>query len=165
MTRRTARAARRANCRGTASIEAALAILLVLLPTCLGVIGLGMAATAADRLDRALQAGVFYAWANPGTPSGWGSVGSASLAGARTAALTAYGSGRPDATVTTSAQFYCVSNGFTPVTPAVSATAACPAGQTLATYVTVVASASVLPPGLPVAPAIALSVTGTVRVQ
>ena len=150
---------------GVASIEAALGIALVLLPLCLGVIGLGMALVTADRLDRALQAAAFYAWANAGTPSGWGSQGSTSLAGARNAALAAYGAGAPAATVTASVAFYCVSGGYTQMPPAVSAATACQAGQSLATYLTVAATASVMPPGMPLAPAIPLTVRGTVRVQ
>ncbi|HVC61983.1 MAG TPA: hypothetical protein VND19_16680 [Acetobacteraceae bacterium] len=150
---------------GVASIEAALGIALVLVPLCLGVIGLGMALEVVDRLDRALQAAAFYAWANPGTPAGWGSADSASLAGARGAALSAYGDAGPSPTVTAAVVFYCVSGGYIPVQPAVSYATTCATGLSLAAYLTVAASTSVTPPGLPVAPAIPLSVTGTVRVQ
>ncbi|HTW71077.1 MAG TPA: hypothetical protein VME47_14400 [Acetobacteraceae bacterium] len=155
----------RAGRRGVVSIEAALAIALVLLPACLGVIGLGMALTAANRLDRAVQAAVFYAWANQGTATGWGSVGSTSLAGAQNAAVASYGTAAPTATITTSVAFYCVTGGYAQVPPAVTDTTACPAGESLAAYLTVAASASVTPPGMPSATAIPLSVTGTVRVQ
>jgi Flp pilus assembly protein TadG len=148
---------------GVASIEAALGIALVLLPLCLGVIGLGMALVTANRLDCALQAAVFYAWANPGTPTGWGSVGSASVTAARNAAVAAYGSSAPSATITVSVAFDCVSSGYLKTQPPTGYT--CPAGQSVATYLTVTASTSVAPPGMPVAPAIPLSVTGTARVQ
>lgn len=150
---------------GVASIEAALGIALVLIPLCLGVIGLGMALVTADQLDRALQAAAFYAWANPGTASGWGSTGSASLAAARSAALIAYGTAGPTPTVTASAAFYCVTAGYAQVQPAVSYTTTCPSGDSLAIYLTVAASASVAPPGMPTAAIIPLSVAGTVRVQ
>ena len=156
---------RAAGQRGFASVEAALAIALVLLPVCLGVIGLGMALTAADRLDRAVQAAAYYAWANQGTAAGWGSVGSASLTGAQNAAVAAYGTAAPAATITASVAFYCVTGGYTRVPPAVTDTTACPAGEALATYLTVVASTTVTPPGMPTAPAIPVSVSGTVRVQ
>ena len=154
-----------ADRRGVVSIEAALAIALVLLPVCLGVIGLGMALTAADRLDRAVQAAAFYAWANQGTATAWGSAGSASLAAAQSAAVASYGTAAPTATIATSVAFYCVSSGYAQVQPAVTDTTACSSGETLATYLTVAASASVTPPGMPSATAIPLSVTGTVRVQ
>ncbi|HUB14312.1 MAG TPA: hypothetical protein VMB34_20340 [Acetobacteraceae bacterium] len=151
--------------RGVVSVEAALAIALVLIPLCLGVIGLGMAMTVAVRLDRAVQAAVYYAWANQGTALAWGSVGSTSLAGAQNAAVAAYGTVEPAATITASVGFYCVSGGYVPVQPAVTNTTACPAGESLATYLTIATSTSVTPPGMPNATAIPLSVTGTVRVQ
>jgi len=151
--------------RGVVSVEAALGIALVLIPVCLGVIGLGKALIAAGQMDRAVQAAVFYAWANQGTPAGWGSAGSTSLAAARNAAIAAYGAAAPAATITTSVAFYCVSRGYAQVPPAVTDTTACPAGESLATYLTVAASASVTPPGMPSAAAIPLSVTSTVRVQ
>lgn len=151
--------------RGVASIEAAFGISLVLIPVCLGVIGLGLALTTAERLDSAVQAATFYAWANQGTPSGWGSAGSASLAGAQSAAVAAYGTGGPGATITTSVAFYCVASGYSRVAPAVTDTTACPAGELLAVYLTISASASVTPPGMPSATVIPLSVSGTVRVE
>ena len=158
------RRAARGN-RGIASIEAALAISLVLVPVCLGVIELGVALAAVERLDSAVQAAAFYAWANQGTPSGWGSLGSASLAGAQSAAAAAYGTSGPAATITASVAFYCVANGYSQVQPAVTDATACPAGESLAVYLTTAASTSVSVPGMAHTTVIPLSVSGTVRVQ
>lgn len=150
---------------GVVSVEAALAIALVLLPACLGVIGLGMALTAADRLDHAVQSAAYYAWANQGSATDWGSAGSSSLAGAQNAAVAAYGTAAPAATIAVSVAFYCVTDGYEPVAPAVTDTTACPSGEALATYLTIAASTSVTPPGLPSAATIPLAVNGTVRVR
>jgi len=155
----------RGACGGVVSIEAALAISLVLMPMCLGTIGLGMALTAAARLDHAIQAAAFYAWANQGTAPSWGAANSATLAGAQSAAVAAYGTAAPAATITTAVAFYCVTSGYVQMPPAVTDTTACPAGESLATYLTIAASTSVTPPGMPDATAIPLSVTATVRVQ
>ncbi len=151
--------------RGVAAVEAALAIALVLIPLCLGAIGLGMALVTVNRLDRALQAAIFYAWANPGSAADWGEADSANLAATRAAAETAYGAAMPGATIDTAVAFYCVSGGYTQVPPAIAYNAACQAGQSIATYLTVIARASVVPPGVPLAAAIPLTVTGTVRVR
>jgi hypothetical protein len=149
--------------RGVASLEAALAISVVLVPFCFGVIGLDQAMVAATRLDRALQAAVFYAWANPGTPAGWGSTGSSSVTGANNAAVAAYGTRAPSATFTVTVAFECVSAGYLQTQPPTNYT--CPAGQSVATYLTLTAHTSVTPPGVPQAASIPLSVTGTARVQ
>jgi Flp pilus assembly protein TadG len=163
----TARLLHRTRCgaqrRGTASIEAALGIALVLIPLVLGVSGVGMALMTANRLDQALQAAVFYAWANPGTPAAWSAQGSSAAAAAGTA-LAAYGAATPAATVTASVAYYCVSGGYTQVPPAVTSTTTCPSGQSLATYLTVTATASVISLGAPLPAVIPLVVSGTVRV-
>lgn len=151
------------NRRGVAGLEAALGVALVFIPLSFGVIGLGMALVTANRLDCALQAVVFYAWANPGTPAGWGAQGSTSVTAARNAAVAAYGSSAPIATITVAASFECVSSGYLQTGPPNNYT--CPAGQSVATYLTTTASASVSPPGMPSVAAIPLSVTGTARVQ
>jgi Flp pilus assembly protein TadG len=160
--RRSLRAWNARHRGGVASVEAALGISLVFIPLLLGIIGLGMALVTANRLDDALQAAVFYAWANPGTASAWGSAGSTSVTGAQAAAAAAYGAGTPAATITVSVAFNCVSSGYLPTQPASNYT--CPTGQSVATYITTTAHASVTPPGL-MFPAIPLTVSGTARVQ
>jgi len=156
---------RRRGRRGVATVEAALAFSLVLIPLCLSVIGIGMALATANRLDRAIQAGLFHAWANPGTPSAWGGPGSTLASQARAQAVTAYGPAAPAASISATPTFNCVTAGYIKVPPPVAYNAACAVGDTLATYLTLTATASISPPGFPGSVAIPLSVSATVRVQ
>jgi hypothetical protein len=107
-------------------------------------------------LDRALQAAVLYVANNP---TGFTS------AGISTAANTAYGSGAT-LSVASSTACKCVSSGYNPVST-VSCAGSCSSGQTVASYVTITASASfTLPVSIPtLASPLAASVSGTVRTQ
>lgn len=149
------------NRRGTATIEAAMALAFIIVPLCLGTADLALAITTANRIDRALQAALFYIWANPG---------SATASGVQTAAAASWSGDTPSLTVSVSTACACVSGGYQPagsVACTGTGTSTCPAGQTLASYTTVTASTSVtLPfplPGLP--SAYAPNVSATVRTQ
>ncbi len=142
------------------SVEAALALALVVLPLLLGLFDLGTALTVRLRVDRALQAGLFGAWGVSGASSS--QIASAAVAGA--------GSGSPAVTAAASVACYCLPptgtvQGASPTdcdddTP-------CPAGQVLGDWASVTASASVtLPVPLPgVASPLVLSASGTARIQ
>ncbi|GAN76612.1 hypothetical protein [Acidisphaera rubrifaciens] len=145
------------NRRGTATVEAAMALAFIIVPLCLGTADLALAVTTANRIDRALEAALFYLWANPGT---------ATAAGALAAADASWGTTTPALTVTVSTACGCVSGGYQPA-GSVACTGTCPAGETLAGYTTVIASTSVtLPFPLPgLASAYAPSVAATVRTQ
>ena len=152
------------NRRGTATIEAAMALAFIIVPLCLGTADLALAVTTANRIDRALEAALFYLWANPGN---------ATAGGVQSAAAASWGGNTPPLTVGMSIACSCVSGGYQPAgsvaCPAAGGTGAgsCPAGQTLATYATVTAATTVtLPFPLPGMPsAYAPSVSATVRTQ
>ena len=143
--------------RGSASVEAALSIALVLMPLTLGMIDFGEAIDQTSRLDRAYDAALYYAWANPGN------VNTANL---QSAAKAAYGSASPTLTVNASAACWCVTGGYTKAA-AVACTATCPSGQSLASYLTISTAVQfTLPADFPgVASPMSLAVQGTVRTQ
>ena len=156
MTRRAA--SRRLRGRGGfAATEAALAIGLVLIPLSLAVMAYGAVLAADVRLDRALQAAVFYVWNNP---TGFTSTG------IQNAATAGYGTASPTLTVTSSTACSCVSNGYNPVST-VSCTGTCPSGQQVADYLTITASASfTLPVTLSyLASPLPRSLSGTIRTK
>ncbi len=143
--------------RGSASVEAALSIALVLLPLTFGMIDFGEAITQASRLDRAYDAALYYVWANPG------SITTANL---QAAAQAAYGSATPPLTVNAGTACWCVTAGYTKA-GAVASTATCPSGQSIASYVTIATSIRFpLPAAFPgLASPVSLAVQGTVRSQ
>lgn len=145
------------NRRGTATVEAAMALAFVIVPLCLGAADLALSVTTANRIDRALQAALFYIWANPGT---------ATAAGAQAAAGASWGTTTPALALQVSTSCGCVSGGYQPA-GSIACTGTCPAGETLATYTTVTASTNVtLPFPLPGLPATyAPSVMATVRTR
>jgi hypothetical protein len=152
----------RKNRRGAAAIEAALVIGLVLVPLCLGVAAYGLVLVDTARLDRALQAGLFYVWSNPTgfTTPGLQTAAAAGYDG------TSYATASPALTVGAATACKCVSSGYSPVS-AVSCTGSCPSGQTVATYVTVAASATFTLPIVVrslISP-LTQSVSGTVRTE
>ena len=59
-----------ADTRAVVSVEAALALALVMLPLLLGLFDLGTALTVRLRVDRAVQAGLFGAWGVAGASAG-----------------------------------------------------------------------------------------------
>ena len=129
--------------RGVAGVEAALAIGLLLLPLSLGMMDLGTEIAATARLDRALQAATFYAWAYPGAFT---------TAALQNAAKTGYGPASPPVTVNASTACSCVTALYS-ATGAVACNGACPAGQQVAGYTTITASISLpLPASLPAWP-------------
>ena len=150
MTRRTDRI-------GSASVEAALAISLVLIPLCLGMVDMAATLAVTARLDRALQAAVYYVWANPT---------SLSASNIQQAANAAYGSASPTLSVSTSTACSCVLKSYQPVS-SISCSNTCPSGQTRASYMTISASTSYpLPAPLPwLTSPQNLSFQGTVRTQ
>jgi Flp pilus assembly protein TadG len=151
--------------RGVAATEAALAISLILMPLILGVIDYGALLAAEARLDRALQAAVYYVWNNP-TSFTTAGISSAGTAGISSAANAGFGGASPTLTVTSTMACSCVSSGYSPVST-VSCSGSCTSGQTVAAYVTITASASFT---LPVAVSylaspLSRSVSGTIRTQ
>jgi Flp pilus assembly protein TadG len=147
----------RSDRRGSAGVEAALAVSLVLVPLSLGMADMGATLATSTRLDRALQSALFHVWANPG------SYTSSSISQAASAS---YGSVGPTLSVTSSTACSCVSSSYNPIA-SVACTASCPTGQTRATYLTIGASTSyTLPAPIPgVTSPRPLSVQGTIRVQ
>jgi hypothetical protein len=143
--------------RGSASVEAALAVSLVLVPLSLGMADMGATLATSTRLDRALQSAVFHVWANPT------SYTAASIAQAANAS---YGSAGPTLNLTSSTACSCVASSYNPMS-SVACTGSCPTGQTRATYLTIGASTSyALPAPIPgLSSPRALSVQGTIRVQ
>ena len=155
-TPRTPRATPRAT-RGSASVEAALTIALVMIPLTLGMIDYGEAISETARLDRAYQAAIYNIWANPG---------SYTASTIQSAAQAAYGSTSPSLSISTTTACYCVTSGYIKGS-AVSCTATCSGGQILAAYQTVAASTRfALPAAFPgVTSPMPLTVAGTVRVK
>lgn len=143
--------------RGSASVEAALAVSLLLVPLALGMADIGAILSTSTRLDRALQSAIFHVWANPTSYTGT-SISQAASA--------SYGTAAPTLSVTSSTSCSCVSSSYSPVAT-VACTGACPTGQTRATYLTIGASTSfTLPAPLPGLPSPSpLSAQGTIRIQ
>ena len=147
-----------ADRRAVASVEAALALALVLLPLLLGLFDLGTALTTRVRLDRAVQAGLFYAWGTSG-------AGTAAIA---QAAVAGYGGGKPTLTASAGMACYCLApTGTRASGTAVACTDSCPSGEVLGVWLTLTATAPVvLPFPLPgVASPLTLAATSTVRSQ
>ena len=142
---------------GSATVEAALAISLVLLPLTLGMIDFGEAIAETARLDRAYDAALYYIWANPG------SVTAATI---QQAAQSAYGTAAPTLSVSASTACWCVSASYVKA-GAATCTATCPTGQTLAAYLTLSTTAQFpLPTPFPgLASPMNLAVQGTVRTR
>ncbi|MDE2580749.1 MAG: pilus assembly protein [Rhodospirillales bacterium] len=144
--------------RGAASIEAALALALVVLPMLLGLFDLGTALTLRLRVDRALQAGMFAAWALSGP----------SAAQIVPAAVAGGGSFGP--AISAQVGFSCdclpATGTLAQATP-VACTDACPSDQVAGEWMSLTTRGSAsLPfplPGL-VSPLV-LSATATVRMQ
>jgi Flp pilus assembly protein TadG len=150
---------------GVAATEAALAISLVLVPLALGVIDVSLAIVDTARLDRALQAAVFYVWNNP-TSFNVNPLPTATTSALSTAATNGYGSNSPTLTVSAATACMCVSSGYIQGA-AVSCTGSCSAGQTVAMYATITVSATfTLPVTLPyVGSSVAQSLSGVIRTQ
>lgn len=147
-----------ADRRGVVSVEAALALALVVLPLLFGMFDLGSALTTRLRVDRALQAGLFGAWGIAGASTT--QVAQAAVAGA--------GTGSPAVSATAAIACYCLSPTATVQgASAVACTATCPAGDVLGDWLSLTTSAPAslaFPiPGL--AAALPLSATATVRIQ
>jgi len=146
---------------GVAAVEAAIVISLVLAPLCMGVAAYAMVIADTVKLDRALQAAMFYVWNNPTgfTTSG---VQTAAAAGYDN---TSFPNTSPTLTVTTTSVCYCVSTSDVKGS-SVSCTGTCTSG-TVGTYVTVTASATFTLQLVVQAltSSVTQSVTGTVRTQ
>jgi Flp pilus assembly protein TadG len=151
------RCAWRLGRRGSASVEAALAVSLVLIPLALGTADVGATLATASHLDRALQSAIFHVWANPS---------SYTAASITQAASASYGTTAPTLSVSSSKACSCVTSFYNPVA-GIACTASCPTGQTRAVYLTIGVSTSyTLPAPIPgLASPRPLSVQGTVRVQ
>lgn len=155
---RATAAALRRDRRGVVAIEAAIVLALVLLPVTLGLFDLGAALTTRLRVDRALQAGLFAAWAMTGP----------SAAALTQAASAGAGSGANPVSARASFAWFCLSpTGTMASGTAASGTATCPDGQVLGEWVRLTASATVaLPFPLPGMPSfLPISAAGTSRVQ
>jgi len=130
---------------------------LVLVLLCVGAVNVGETEAAAARLDRALQAALYYVWTNPTTFN---------ALEIQSAATAAYGASSPSLTVSSSTSCSCVTSGYKPAS-SVSCTGNCSTGQTMASYVKIVLSTTYsVPasyPGLPSSES--LSVSGTARYQ
>jgi TadE-like protein len=143
---------------GSVSVEAALALGLILVPLLLGVVDLGDGIIVHMRLDRAVQAALFYAWGTAGP----------STSGVQSAAQSGYGGSSPALSATAGIACYCIApTGTRQSGTAEPCSGTCSAGQTLGSWVTVNASASVsLPFPLPGwGSSLALSSTATARIQ
>jgi TadE-like protein len=143
---------------GSVSVEAALALGLILVPLLLGVVDLGDSMIVHMRMDRAVQAALFYAWGTSGP----------STSAIQSAAESGYGASSPALTATAGFACYCIApTGTRASGTAESCSGTCANGQTLGSWVTVNASASLtLPLPLPgVGSSMALSSTATARIQ
>jgi Flp pilus assembly protein TadG len=143
--------------RGVAATEAAFATSLVLIPLSLIAIAYGAALADGARLDRALQAAIYYVWNNP---TGF------TTNGITNAAQAAFGTAAPTLTVNASSACSCVSSGYS-IVSSVACNGSCPNNETVATYLTITASASFT---LPVtvsylASPLSQSVSGTIRTK
>jgi len=144
--------------RAAVSVEAALALGLVMVPLLVALVDFGFALTVRMHLDRAVQAGLFYAWGTTG----------ASVSAIQSASVAGYGAHSPTATAAATEACYCINPAGTRAGGTVaSCTATCGSGLQLATWLTVQATATVaLPAPLPlVGSALSLSSTATARVQ
>ncbi len=150
-----------ADTRAVVSVEAALALALVMLPLLLGLFDLGTALTVRLRVDRAVQAGLFGAWGVAGASAG--QIAQAAQAGG--------GSGSPAVSASASLACYCLppTGTLQDASPVEcdDDEGECPSGQVLGDWATVTARASVsLPFPLPwVSSPLQLGATGTARVQ
>jgi Flp pilus assembly protein TadG len=146
--------------RGVVAIEAAIALALVVVPTVLTLFDLGGVLETRLRVDRALQAGMFAAWAISGATAG--QITQAAAAGAGNT------SAGPSVSATASFSYLCLAptGTYGSGSPA-SAGTACPSGQVLGEWVTIATSAAVsLPFPLPgVASPMTLTATGRTRIQ
>jgi hypothetical protein len=114
------------------------------------------------RLEEAVRNAVFFAYSS--------AANAASVSGIENAATSGYGSGGPALTVASpSFAYYCIAPNGTEATGTAetSASASCPSGQSLATWLTVSVSATV---SLPVSTApfpesVPLGAAATVRVN
>ncbi len=146
--------------RGVVSIEAAIVLALVVLPTVLGLFDLGSALTTRLRVDRALQAGLFAAWGISGASTS--QLAQAAVAGAGNS------NGGPAVSATASLACICLSpTGTETQGAAASCTGTCGSGLVLGQWATLTTTAAVtLPFPLPgVASPMILTATGTARVQ
>jgi len=143
---------------GSVSVEAALALGVILVPLLLGVVDLGDGIIVRMRLDRAVQAALFYAWGTPGP----------SNSAVQSAAQSGYGASSPALAATAGIACYCIAPTGTRQGGTVeSCSGTCTAGETLGTWVTIDASTSLsLPFPLPGwGSSLVLSSTATARIQ
>ncbi len=146
--------------RGVVAIEAAIALALVVVPTVLALFDLGGLLETRLRVDRALQAGMFAAWAISGASAS--QITGAAVAGAGNA------NGSPTVSATASFTYLCLAPTGTYASGSAAASGtACPSGQVLGEWAAITASAAVtLAFPLPgVASPMTLTATGLTRVQ
>jgi Flp pilus assembly protein TadG len=146
---------------GVVSVELALLASLVLVPMTLGAIDAGQLVMSRARLDQALHAALFYAWANGGAVT---------VANVQTIAGSGYGNSSPQPTVTATITQYCIvpATGYPATgTPQQPSNGSCQSGQVVETYLAVNASVIVtLPFTLPFFTSpVTLSVSGRARIQ
>jgi Flp pilus assembly protein TadG len=144
--------------RGVAALEMALITTFLLLPLTAGVVGSGQAILTQYRVDRALHAGLMYAWGLP----------TATTSAIQTAATAGSGANATTVSATASIACYCISpTGTRGGGTSVSCPGSCTSPQVVATYATVTTTAGFTPifPTPWGTAAWTLSATGTVRVQ
>ncbi len=142
--------------RGVAALEMALITTFLLLPVTAGVIGSGQALLTQYRVDRALHAGLMYAW------------GSANAGAIQTAAQFGGDATNLSISATATIACYCISPTGTRATgAAVTCGNSCTSPQISASYATVNTSAGFTPifPTPWGTSGWTLSATGTVRVK
>ena len=146
------------NRDGAVSVELALIASLVLLPMTIGAVDAAQIITTRARLDQALHEAMFYAWANGGSVT------------ASAVQTTAASASAPQPSVTASITQYCI----TPATgypssgsPNLPNNGSCSNGQSLESYLSVTASASVTLffTGWVITSPTTLSVTGQARIK
>ncbi len=146
--------------RGVVAIEAAIALALLVVPTVLTLFDLGGLLETRLRVDRALQAGMFAAWAISGASTS--QITGAAVAGAGNA------NGSPTVSATASFSYLCLApTGTYASGSAAAAGTACPSGQVLGEWAAITTSAAVtLAFPLPgIASPMTLTATGLTRVQ
>ncbi|MDE2005487.1 MAG: pilus assembly protein [Rhodospirillales bacterium] len=144
--------------RGAVAVEAAIVLALVLVPVAFGLLDLGEVLTARLRVDRALQAGLFAAWAISGPSAA--QITQAATAGA--------GGGAHPVAASASFACYCLAPTATLATASAAVcSGSCGSGQVLGEWVSLTASASVsLPFPLPGVPgSLTLTASGSSRIQ
>lgn len=141
--------------RGVAALEFALFGSAILVPVLAGAVDCGLLITAYASVTRAQQAGAMAAWSGAATSA------------IQSAASTAYGSGSPSITATTS--WYCApsTTSWTHTGTSYSTKPTCSSGYTATEYVSIAVSAKVkLPVPLPgFASNYPVSSTSMVRLQ